>query len=403
MAESESDLAAALESLGLGRFLSKFQFPLGVRHLREVTELEIADLEEIGLSRLEVRRLQAAADQAPQRRPRPSEVAEEAAKPAEPEPKPVPSNSRPGRGCLRRRSSSPSARRRSQSRVSFRSCSSAGDIGHNFEEACRREIIKWLDGYAAEVAPKGVGIHHDCDLVMKLRRGVPSSKLLPDLFELFKRSERMCHYDSLVFFEMKCRARRVDHAIEQLMKRKELLEAQRDAPSAHFVAVVALARSDRSAHEALEKIAAGNAAVQIVSVDPELLRLTEETADHAAESEEAAGKGEHVSRAAAWLDNRDQVKDHASTAVPADWTEWTSEPERTAENPASDGWSWGDFLGNKPHPPTAKPAGHKGGKGRGKGKMFRDTPEVYYTRKLLSENRHEMDGYFYGVVQVYRK
>ncbi|CAE7033110.1 pol, partial [Symbiodinium sp. KB8] len=186
----------------------------------------------------------------PQSRPCPPAVAE-VAKPAEPEPKPAPSSSRPGRGCLRRRSSSPSARRRSQSRVSFRSCSSAGDFGHNFEEACRRKIIEWLDGYAVEVAPKGVGIHHDCDLVMKLRHRVPSSRLLPDLFELFKRSERICHRDTLVFFEMKCRARRVDHAIEQLFKRKELLEAQRDAPSAHFVAVVALARSDRSAHEAL--------------------------------------------------------------------------------------------------------------------------------------------------------
>ncbi|CAE7234773.1 unnamed protein product [Symbiodinium microadriaticum] len=115
----------------------------------------------------------------------------------------------------------------------------------------------------------------------------------------------------------------------------------------------------------------------------------QETADQRAQSEGAAAKGEHVSRAAAWLDNQDQVQDHAPTAVPTDWTEWTSEPEPAAENHASD--SWGDFL-REPHPWTAKPAGHKGGKGRGKGKAHRDTPEVYYTRKLLSESPGGLTG-----------
>ncbi|CAE7223714.1 pol, partial [Symbiodinium natans] len=52
------------ESLGLRHLLPKFEKPLGVRHLHEVSELEIADLEEIGLSRLEVRRLRAVAEQA---------------------------------------------------------------------------------------------------------------------------------------------------------------------------------------------------------------------------------------------------------------------------------------------------------------------------------------------------
>ena len=39
--------------------------------------------------------------------------------------------------------------------------------------------------------------------------------------------------------------------ISTLLQDPKTRQAQRDAPSAHFVAVVALARSDRSAHEAL--------------------------------------------------------------------------------------------------------------------------------------------------------
>ena len=44
---------------------------------------------------------------------------------------------------------------------------------------------------------------------------------------------------------------RVGYILKPTLQDPRSGQAQRDAPSAHFVAVVALARSDRSAHEAL--------------------------------------------------------------------------------------------------------------------------------------------------------
>ena len=98
--------------------------------------------------------------------------------------------------------------------------------GRRFEDQCRKRILDWLEGWATELAPKALGIHHDCDLVLRLSFEVPSDKLMPSIFkspcELTQRYKK----DSVLFFEMKRSARWVDHAITQLKTRRELVRRQ---------------------------------------------------------------------------------------------------------------------------------------------------------------------------------
>ncbi|CAK9052299.1 unnamed protein product [Durusdinium trenchii] len=324
--------SSALSSLGLGEgALAKFQ-ALGVRELAE-------DLEEIGLTRLQVRRLQAlakeaqkaaqeaaqaAAQEAPQEAAQEAtqeaaqeatqEAAQEAAQEAQetqaalagesadpagesrtpPEseehkeldieaPPPPPPPRRPldadalggFMGALRRRSSSPPAIRRRSLSVRFRSVSSSAQ-GYEFEANCRREILEWMDGWACELSPKALGIQcHDCDLVLKLSFGIPRAGLLPKFFRFITPTSGKCQKESLLFFEMKSRARQLDHALEQLRTRKRLAEEAKSVPEAglHLLALVALAKSDVEGRRTLQRWAeraqAEEGDLSVVVVDPE--------------------------------------------------------------------------------------------------------------------------------------
>eukprot|EP00929_Paragymnodinium_shiwhaense_P051922 TRINITY_DN26052_c0_g1_i3.p1 TRINITY_DN26052_c0_g1~~TRINITY_DN26052_c0_g1_i3.p1 ORF type:complete len:188 (+),score=10.31 TRINITY_DN26052_c0_g1_i3:107-670(+) len=180
---ADKDLASTLQSLGLTDFNEKLR-DYGVTNLGEILELEISDLEELGLNRLQARRLQ--------------RVAAEAAGGTIGAPLQQVTNpcKRWGRsiasGCLpntqtpatsqqrfpaARSSSRHDARRRSTSRVRFGSVSVTSEAGTEFEKNARDTIIAWLKDYGEEVAPKSLGIlEHDCDLVMRLSRRVRVSR-----------------------------------------------------------------------------------------------------------------------------------------------------------------------------------------------------------------------------------
>ena len=130
------------------------------------------DLEEIGLTRLQARRLQAAA-----KAPEASCVdrAEEA---------PAASESPLKQVSFKERSASPpGARARSVSQ------------GRRFEEQCRQRILQWLEGWAVELAPKALGVHHECDLVMRLSFDVPKSQLMPSIFKSCRELTGRCEKD----------------------------------------------------------------------------------------------------------------------------------------------------------------------------------------------------------------
>eukprot|EP00439_Symbiodinium_sp_Y106_P068686 s338_g11.t1 len=297
VAASDGDLERALQSLELGQLLPRFHAPLGVHRLAEVAELEIEDLAEIGLTRLQIRRLLRVVKAAAAGKPDADRFEAAAARglaalchcfcvlcflsvpflagpwddlrlPASRARDASPRSA----ARSRRRSSSPCpARRRSASRVTFRSVSSSS--GLEFEQRCRSEILEWLRGYGEEVCPKALGIQqHDCDLVVKLSASLPSSQVLPKSFQLVRPGIAHCSKGSLLFFEMKSRARRVDHAVLQLRTRQELLRFRPATPcQVQLFAILALVPSDTSGYQMLRDAAWKHGDVEIATVDPDTL------------------------------------------------------------------------------------------------------------------------------------
>lgn len=155
--------------------------------------------------------------------------------------------------------------------MSFRSVSSSS--GLEFEQRCRTEILEWLRGYGEEVCPKALGIQqHDCDLVVKLSASLPSSQVLPKSFHLVRPGSALCSRGSLLFFEMKSRARRVDHAVHQLRTRQELLRFRPATPcQVQLFAILALVPSDTSGYQMLRDAAWKHGDVEIATVDPDAL------------------------------------------------------------------------------------------------------------------------------------
>jgi len=103
---------------------------------------------------------------------------------------------------------------------------------------------------------------------------VPCSELLPAEFRIAHSSEwceQSCKDNSLLFFEMKSRAHRVNHAIQQLRTRFALLQEKEVRSGVRLLAVVALSRSDCSAFEALQETCRVNPDIDVVVVDPDEL------------------------------------------------------------------------------------------------------------------------------------
>ncbi|CAJ1414312.1 unnamed protein product, partial [Effrenium voratum] len=112
------------------------------------------------------------------------------------------------------------------------------------------------------------------DLVLKLSFGIPRAGLLPKFFRFITRVTGKCQKESLVFFEMKSRARQADHALEQLRTRHRLAQEANSAPEAglQLVALVALAKSDIEGRRTLQRLAERALAEDgalVVAVDPE--------------------------------------------------------------------------------------------------------------------------------------
>ncbi|CAE7445869.1 unnamed protein product [Symbiodinium natans] len=77
---------------------------------------------------------------------------------------------------------------------------------------------------------------------------------------------------ALLFFEMKARARKVDHAVLQLRKRQELLRFRPATPcQVQLFAILALVPSDDQGYQLLRDAAWKHGDVEIATVDPDCL------------------------------------------------------------------------------------------------------------------------------------
>jgi len=133
-----------------------------------------------------------------------------------------------------------------------------------------------MDGWAVELCPKVLGIHHDCDLLLRLSFKVPISGTMPPIFHIVSSSDQLQekgHKDALLFFEMKSCAARVAKAIEQLEKRRDLaLTGSPTDVEIFLIAIVALSKkSDPQYYETLVKNAKQHPDIFIVWVDPDEL------------------------------------------------------------------------------------------------------------------------------------
>lgn len=279
------EIEELLARLQLSDFGPKL-FQYGVQQVADIKDLQTADLEELGMTRIQIRRLQSATEppvRDTSEPPSPSrmKVLAGAAKSAL---APL-SASRP-RGA-RSRSASQTSQTSEGSNSSFgprsvtfggsvysqrksRSRMRAGDV----ERLVTSAIVDNLSGRGNEVTPRSLGLS-DCSLALRVTTPILVSNFLPGVLtwtcpeQLVEGSIPPC----LLLVMVKTHVQRLSRAADQLQRRLDQLpEAERD--NVQLMAVVQANVDDDEDRMALQEAAQMHEGLHVVAVNVKKLRVS---------------------------------------------------------------------------------------------------------------------------------
>eukprot|EP00928_Gymnodinium_smaydae_P061400 TRINITY_DN45483_c0_g1_i1.p1 TRINITY_DN45483_c0_g1~~TRINITY_DN45483_c0_g1_i1.p1 ORF type:complete len:516 (+),score=71.31 TRINITY_DN45483_c0_g1_i1:85-1632(+) len=280
-------LETVLAALQLSGFLDAMR-KLGVQHVADIGVLDVGDFEEIGLSRLQARRLQQAARDI-EETPTPPQCAEETKELVAASLSVPPSILRPRSGARSRSAENRGARERSvsfgrssytsgTSKSTFRSRASSrasGSIG-DFARDSTNCIVDALRDSCREVAPRTYGIS-DCDLVLQMQKAVQIDDLLPGV--LFwatpnKWPRNAIPSSAILVLMTKSSVGRLHRAVDRLQKRVAHMAPHHRSRTWPIVVVQFDSENDEE-FDAMKKVAEEFKDITIAGLDTEKLRQME--------------------------------------------------------------------------------------------------------------------------------